>query len=382
MSTPPARASRRTRPAAGFRFGGRRSGGGRGDRPPPFQVRFTREGKAFLLFTVGVGLAAVNTGNNLLYLMLSLMLSLLVLNGMLSEWVMRGLAVERSLPVRLFASTPALVELTLRNRKRRLSSYSLEVEDVAVGAAAERRCYFLKVPPSGAQTARYARSPERRGPLTFQGFRVRTRYPFGLLERIRFFPGEAEVLVYPRLGRDGRQGAVDHQRGRHGSPGAPVGAGPEIAGLREYRDGDEARSIHWRRTAALGRLVVRERHAESEAHLALRLDARRPAAAGEAWERRFEEAVAQAAGLVDRSLRRGRSAEILVEGVGPSPKLPPGAPPDPILRFLALLAPVDVHGNAAAADGDDLGASPSADASPRAGGEAGPLPASAGQAAE
>jgi len=325
--------------------------------PRRFRVRFTREGRAFLLFTVGVGLAAVNTGNNLLYLMLSLMLSLLVLNGMLSEWVMRGLEVERRLPRRLFAGTPALVELALRNHKTRLSSYSLEVEDVVAGAPADRRCYFLKVPPRGEQTSRYPRVAARRGDLAFEGFEVRTRYPFGLIERIRFVPEPATALVYPRLARSDDEGPADRRRG-HGDASPRSGLGPEVAGLRDWRDGEEARGIHWRRSAGLGRLVVRERHAEADAHVDLQLDARRPADADDGWDQRFEDAIAQAAGVTDRALRGGRSVEVRVHGAGRSPRLPAGAPPDPVLRFLARLEPVAEPPGAAPTDGGPAAAPP------------------------
>ncbi len=52
----------------------------------PRRLRITFEGKAFLLITLGVGAAAINTGNNLLYLAFSMNLSLIVVSGFLSEW--------------------------------------------------------------------------------------------------------------------------------------------------------------------------------------------------------------------------------------------------------------------------------------------------------
>ncbi|TLY20952.1 MAG: hypothetical protein E6K66_09515, partial [Nitrospirae bacterium] len=48
-------------------------------------IRLTSEGTRFLLFTFGIGLAAINTGNNLFYLLLAMMLSLIVISGLLSE---------------------------------------------------------------------------------------------------------------------------------------------------------------------------------------------------------------------------------------------------------------------------------------------------------
>ena len=67
------------------------------------KFRLTREGRAFLLVTVGVGFAAVNTANNLLYLLLGLLLSLLLVSGVLSDLALWKLRVQRRIPQRLFA---------------------------------------------------------------------------------------------------------------------------------------------------------------------------------------------------------------------------------------------------------------------------------------
>src|SRR3954447_20727235 len=84
---------------------------------PPRRLTFTREGKYFVGITVGVGFAAINTGNNLLYLLLGMMLSLIVASGILSEVSLRGLEVTRRPPSRLHAGRPFLMGIALRNAK-------------------------------------------------------------------------------------------------------------------------------------------------------------------------------------------------------------------------------------------------------------------------
>ena len=51
---------------------------------PPRRLRFTREGRIIVLLSVGVGFAAINTGNNLLYLLLGWALSFIIASGVLS----------------------------------------------------------------------------------------------------------------------------------------------------------------------------------------------------------------------------------------------------------------------------------------------------------
>jgi uncharacterized protein (DUF58 family) len=302
-------------------------------------LRVTREGRLFVLVTLGVGAAAVNTGNNLLYLVLGLMLSLIVLSGVLSDLVLSGVRVRRALPSRAFARTPCVIELALANDKRWLPSFSIEVEDQAEGEPTDRRCYFLKVGARAEQVAAYRRAPARRGTLVLARFRLSTRYPFGLFEKWRIIEDRAELLVYPGLvpvlAPEAPSGGEIVERA------APrPGHGTEFAGLREYRHGDEARAIHWRRSAALGRMVVREREREAGSRLAITLDEARPAGEGAAWEEQLEEAISRAASLAERALQRGTAVEVIARS-GSSPLVLAGSPPDPVFRFLARLAAVD-----------------------------------------
>src|SRR5262245_37791735 len=122
---------------------------------PPRRLRVTREGKYFLAITLGIGFAAINTGNNLLYLLLGWMLSVIVASGILSEQTLRGLKVSRLPPGRLFAGRPFLMGISLKNEKGRLPSFSIEVEDLMNGKALDKKCYFLKVPSGRVQTTSY-----------------------------------------------------------------------------------------------------------------------------------------------------------------------------------------------------------------------------------
>jgi uncharacterized protein (DUF58 family) len=301
------------------------------DRRYRRRLSFTREGKLFVFVTFALGFAAVNTGTNLMYLVFGFMLSLIILSGVLSEHVLRRLHITRHLPTRAFAGEPTLIEIGVENQKKRLISYSVEVSDLAQGAINDRRCYFLKVPPQGEQSAGYRRVVETRGVLRFRGFRVSTRFPFALFEKWRELEGDGELLVYPALLPFAfPEGAA---RDEGDQAGSARGRGTETRELREYRGGDEVRAIHWRRTAAIGKPVVREFERETAAVLSILLDNRcADAASREAFERN----VSRAAFVVERALSRGYSVEICARGQR-SPLLAGGSPPDSLWRFLALL---------------------------------------------
>jgi uncharacterized protein (DUF58 family) len=300
-------------------------------------LRFTREGKLFVFVTLGLGFAAVNTGTNLMYLVFGFMLSLIVLSGVLSEHVLRELSVERRLPSRAVAGEPALIELCVKNKKQRLVSYSVEVEDQAEAGSNLRRCYFLKIAPRGEQSASYRRVPEQRGVLRFSGFSIATRFPFALFEKWREVELEGELLVFPRPLATPLPEGMFREQGERG--GSARGRGTETRELREYRSDDELRMIHWRRSASLGKPIVRELEQEASSLFSILLDNQRPAGAGADWERGFEQNVSRAAYLVERGLARGYSVELCARGARSKVVTSP-AEADALQRFLALLEPV------------------------------------------
>jgi len=91
-------------------------------------IRPTRDGWWCVFAAVGLGVAAVNTGNNLAYLLCSMLLALIIVSGMLSDLTIRGLHVTVTVPDAIHATQPALVTIVLANRKRRLASYSVALE--------------------------------------------------------------------------------------------------------------------------------------------------------------------------------------------------------------------------------------------------------------
>src|SRR5580698_7846173 len=165
----------------------------------PRRLKFTREGKFFVGITLGVGFAAINTGNNLLYLLLGMLLALIVVSGLMSELSLRGLTVVRRLPLRAQVGRAHLVEIEVFNHKRKVPSYAIEVEDLRAGQPADKRCFFLKISPKSAQVAAYRRTPTKRGRDVHVGFRIATRFPFGLFEKSREVSSDGELVIYPAV---------------------------------------------------------------------------------------------------------------------------------------------------------------------------------------
>ncbi len=292
-----------------------------------------------MLVTLGVGAAALNTGNNLLYLVLGFLLSLLFVSWILSDIALFWVRPSRSLPSRAHAKSPFLVEITLRNDKRFLPSFSIEVEDVAAGAPSDRRCYFLRVEPNGERKAVYRRTSDERGLLVFEKLTLRTSYPFGLFEKSLSYDRPDQLVVYPELVPD-RVGLRRAEQRTDGESLSAAGHGLEPLGVREYRPGEPALRVHARRSASLGSLVVKEAAAARSAKVRLALsDVIDDAGPGEPWRASFEGAISRAAWTAVEAHARGADVEI-VAASGRSSRAPAQGSLDPVLHFLALLEPV------------------------------------------
>jgi uncharacterized protein (DUF58 family) len=276
---------------------------------PPRKFKLTREGKWFIGATLVLGFAAVNGGINLLFLMFGMLLCLLVANGVLAEASMRRLDVRRQLPPVIHAGSPFLLGISVRNRKTRISTFSLEVEDLAGdGKPIDRRCFFLKIPAHRQQETSYRRTLPRRGIHRLAGLRLSTRFPFGLLRRSIDEEAPAELLAYPALVpvSDPTLTSGLAQLGEKQSP-ARARSG-DFHGLRELRPGDDPRDIHWRTTARRGRPFVREFEEETGRTIVVVLETGAEPAAAEDFETAVSYAASLALVLLRRAFRVGLDA--------------------------------------------------------------------------
>lgn len=280
---------------------------------PPRRLRPTRAGWCFFALVFGVGFAALNTGNNLLYMVLALMLSFLVLSGFLSEAALRGIRVRRKLPAEAFAGREARVALEIHNDQRRASAFAVVVEDRVQSAERDRgdraagRCFALRIPAGGRELRSYPLLADRRGDLLFRGFVVFTRFPFGLFSKSLAIEEEARLLVYPAIDPLPLPASLEDAP-RSGDLRADdlAGRSPVAAGLRGYLPGDRRRLIHWPASQRAGALVVRDLESETDREVLVRLDT--GGAAGEGFERRVRRAASEVVTLLDAGLHVGLEA--------------------------------------------------------------------------
>src|SRR5579862_1973538 len=238
--------------------------------------RLTRDGIIYLAAVFILILAAVNTGNNLLFLILACLLGGILISGVLSRAVLSGIELKFDMPEHIFAEQPILAEIELRNDKQAWPSFSLLVvgQTKRNKAAAEiltRPVFFPYVPHMSASRQKVELRFPRRGVYRQDAFGIRTRFPFGFFEKTREVDSDIEMVVYPRVEPTEQFYEVlpllsgemaSHFRGR----------GHELHSLREYLPTDSARFVDWKVTAKIGRMAVREFAREDERRVMLVVD--------------------------------------------------------------------------------------------------------------
>ena len=299
-------------------------------------IRLTGDGTRFFLLTFGIGIAAINTGNNLLYLLLAMMLSLIVMSGLLSEQCLKRLELRRRLPEQIHANRPVTAAFVITNRKERFPAFSLHLQDVADGVAIERGVRLLHLRPGASAHLRYPLLLTRRGRYRLEGVKLITQFPFGLFNKAATLPLVSDVVVYPevqplppRLFQELTAWGQEQRVPRRGQ-------GTALHNLRDYQAGDDSRAIHWRTSARQSRLIVKEHEAEDQRSVTIILPTARPMAAldqSEA-ESRFERAVVLAASLAEFFHRRGYRLRLIVG----AHDVPAGIGGDQYLRVLNALA--------------------------------------------
>lgn len=312
------------------------------------EYKLTREGWIYIGGIVLVALAAINTGNNLLFLVLACLIASILMSGVLSSLTLAGVELNLQLPDHIFAGQTVRGTVELRNEKQSMPSFSLRVEGASKKKAGatlfSTPVYFPYLPRHESVKQSVPLQFARRGRYKQEAFRIVTRFPFGFLQKARRLDMGSEALVYPSVAATaefldvlpGIQGAVES---------LAKGRGHDLYALRDYLPTDSARHVHWKASARLGALMVREFAREDDLRVLLVLDAHSEAAKPNATateKERFERAVELCAAIAWSFQERGAWLEFRSTSAS-VPLAPATENIFEVLRHLALVGALPVN---------------------------------------
>jgi uncharacterized protein (DUF58 family) len=326
------------------------------------EYKISRPGWLYFGATLLVALAALNTGNNLLFLILSCLVSVILMSGILSSISLAGVELRIGLPEHIFAGQTIRAQVELINGKLTLPSFALRVEAVvrensSAAALLETPVFIPYVPREQGMKQSVPVTFLKRGLHVQDTFRIVTRFPFGFLQKSRRVALKSEVLVYPSVESDselseifpGIEGSIEsYHKGR----------GQDLHALREYVPTDSASHVHWKASARVGSLMVREFAREDDFRVLLVLDphpGELPENSNTVSSQRFERAVTTCSGIAWHFYERNAFLQFRSAGIETS-LAPAEENIFAILRHLAVAQPQPTEARDALLQ--DLAASP------------------------
>lgn len=228
---------------------------------PPRRLRTRRPGTVLIIGIFGLGFATLNTGNNVLYLLLGALLGLIALSGWLSERCLQRNVIQRAVPASVTAGHSARIEYRIHNTKKVMPTVALELRDAGVARAHFATAFVPIIEPGSYGSATAEARFDRRGVYSLSTIIASTSYPFGLFSKERDLTVPASITVWPRTDRVVRAPRPAGRRGLRQAAGAGAAVGAErgdFRSLRPYRPGDDPRDVHWRTTARRGEPIMRE----------------------------------------------------------------------------------------------------------------------------
>ncbi len=300
-----------------------------------FRLKLTRWGGLFLLSMLILGFAAVNTGNNALMALFGLALASYAVSGVWSRQVLGGAEIRAVAPKEIFAGRPVMVEVEILNRCRLFPAYGIVLRDrlgrvvlvqkLLAASAASRHSIETCFPDRGWAEI---------GPWTLE-----VLLPLGFFVKSKVVLERREVLVYPRLLSASATTSDGRERGRSTERFDDRGREGEVVQLRNFREGDDTRQMHWKQTARQQQPIVTDRQRRASDPVFFVVDPRVSDVADATILSRFETMVSEVATGVVSRLERGDEVGLVVgERV-----FPPERSARRAARLLRPLAEVEPH---------------------------------------
>jgi uncharacterized protein (DUF58 family) len=259
----------------------------------------TTRGRSFLSAGVAVAVCAVIVGEDPLLRIGILLVALPLVTTLIATRTRYLLSCYREVsPARVATDAPATVKIRLENPGRVPTGLLLLEDQVPYVLGSRARFVIDQLRPRWNRTITYQVRASVRGRYRVGPLSVRISDPFGFIELSRSFVGRSTLTVTPRVHElaDARLSG-DWSGSGEQRPRAFAAAGTHDVTVREYRQGDDRRRIHWPSTAKSGELMVRREEQPHHSRATILLDNRASAHRGKGPSSSFEWAVSAVASI-------------------------------------------------------------------------------------
>ncbi len=198
-------------------------------------------------------MSAVNTGNNLLYMIVSAMLAFMGVSGFAGKLNISSLDLEIKLLNEIYAREEGVLKIKIKNRKKFFPSFILSLELYG-------KNILIPFIDSRSEITKYVTvSFSERGIHRLEDVYVCSVFPFNFFRRCSFIKVNTAFYVFPRPEKPSE--IFDYkkfQKKKGETSFNKIGYEGDIISIREYRSGDPLKYIHWKASAKTGKLKTKE----------------------------------------------------------------------------------------------------------------------------
>lgn len=234
----------------------------------PGVIRITRAGWFYIFLTIFLGVSGINTGNNLIYLIVAAFLSFMGVSGFFGKRNISNIDVRIELPEEIYANTNIPVKITIRNKRRVLPAFLIRVH------LSQNEVLFPFVDVKGEAATYLPLFFRDRGHVLIGALYLSSVFPFNFFIRYRTIASACDVLVFPRARKCASLRLFDRERRYRGEQiSGRIGYEADIISLRDYIEGDPIKYIHWKASAKTGRIKTKELSSFSQRPVVIDFDA-------------------------------------------------------------------------------------------------------------
>ena len=246
------------------------------------RILITTQGWYYLFVVLFIVGGAIMREVNMLVILSGMLFGPLLLHWRLTISSLENLSFHRKFNNPTMAGVETRMEILLENHHRRWGAWFVQVHDrirkVNQDSPADASEIQLAVPYIfGRSVARipFTWDIAQRGIYEMGPLYIESRFPFGLIRARRTLRERESIIVCPQLGKLTPQWRRVIESDHHGLSGSFSRQGRsegDYYAMRQWRSGDSTRWIHWRTTARLGELMVRQYEQQRDRAVGIVLD--------------------------------------------------------------------------------------------------------------
>ncbi len=229
-------------------------------------IKFTKAGIIYIILTIFMGFSAINTNNNLVFIVVSFMLAVMGISGFLGKRNIEKLSFNIYAAEDIYAKRGARFILEVKNLKRFLPSILINVKLNTYETS------LIYINPLSASKTEFSLYFDKRGRNTIKELTVSSPFPFNFFIRYKIYALNEEVIVFPEIGEKSLLYLIDENGTEIENRNEKITLKlEELSNIRSYSN-DPAKRIFWKQFAKTGELYTKEYTGEDTQSLVIHFE--------------------------------------------------------------------------------------------------------------